>query len=251
MAQAVQQSGTRRTSNKWMRAFGIVLFLLCAGARAEVCNPAGLSGAYAVQLSGMTQISGTAKPFDSLGRLVFDGAGVLSGTSSTMFAGFLLGNLVTGSYKADWDCSVSWELQDDSGAYQHFRGRFSPDLSRGEFRQTDPGGLQRGVLRKIPARCTRADLRPKYRFTVSGSTTPMVEGQVARPVSGTGTFEVNDGVAVDQDCTVEFELRLLKKDTPPLTMRMRGVVTDGGKAILAIATDPGAMVAAELDSESK
>jgi len=234
-----------------MKAWGIVLFSLCAGARADICNPARLSGAYAVQLSGVTRISGTAKPTDSLGRLVFDGSGNLSGTSSTMLAGYLVGNPVTGFYKADWDCSVSWELQDDSGAYQHFRGTFSPDLNRGEFKQTDPGGVQHGVLRKIPAQCTRADLRPKYKFTVSGSTTPMVEGEEARQVSGQGTFEVNDAVAVDQDCTVRFELRLLNEDTPPLTVRMRGVVTDSGKTILAIATDPGTMVAAELDSESK
>src|SRR6058998_1132403 len=109
---------------------------------ADVCNPAKLFGPYAFQLSGTTTISSAPKPTASLGRIVFDGQGKVSGTSSAMFEGLLLGNPVTGSYEAKTDCTLTWQLQDDSGAYQHFSGSLSGDLSRGQFQQTDPGGAQ-------------------------------------------------------------------------------------------------------------
>ena len=48
-----------------------------AGA-ADACDPAKLGGAYGFQLSGQTTISGDSKPVVSVGRLVFDGHGVLS-----------------------------------------------------------------------------------------------------------------------------------------------------------------------------
>src|SRR3954467_358547 len=92
-------------------------FLLAHPVQAAVCNPAALAGPYAFQLSGSTDISGKPQPTSSLGRLVFDGKGNVTGTSSAMLAGFLQGNPVTGAYEAKEDCSLTWKLQDDSGAY--------------------------------------------------------------------------------------------------------------------------------------
>src|SRR5215467_15597851 len=110
-------------------ALGIVALLLMA----DVCDPTKLIGPYGLQLYGVTTISGTEKYATSLGRLVFDGHGSIRGISSAMFSGFLLGNPVTGSYEAHTDCSLTWQLQDDSGAYQHFTGRISPDGKRVGF----------------------------------------------------------------------------------------------------------------------
>jgi hypothetical protein len=138
-----------------------VLFSGLAAHAADVCNPTDLVGPYAFQLTGTTDISGTSKPTASLGRIVFDGNGGLSGTASATFRGLLLGNPVTGSYESTWDCSVTWQLQDDSGAYQHFRGMLSPDGTRVEFKQTDAGGAQRGIMRKTSDGCSGADLRQK------------------------------------------------------------------------------------------
>src|ERR1700730_9416796 len=114
----------RRVANPYAlwRASIVILITLpgfCAHA-ADVCNPADLIGPYAFQLSGTTKISGTPKPTASLGRIVFDGEGNLSGTASAMFEGLLLGNPVTGTYEAKSDCTVAWKIQDDSGAFQHF-----------------------------------------------------------------------------------------------------------------------------------
>jgi hypothetical protein len=228
-----------------------LLFLLpCAAAQAaDVCNPTKLAGPYAFQLSGSTTISGTSKPTASLGRIIFDGSGNLSGTASATFGGLLLGNPVTGTYEAKADCSVTWKLQDDSGALQHFSGTLSTDATRVQFRQTDPGGVQHGIMQKTSDACSTADLQKKYKFTVSGSTTPMQPGETPHTVSAEGKLDVveNGTFQVDSDCSVHFLLTLPSGSSP---MTMRGFLVNGGKEILAFQTDPGAMVAARFRSDS-
>ena len=231
-----------------MRFSSLLLLLLWPGAgamAADVCNPKKLVGPYAFQLSGLTTISGTPKPTASLGRITFDGSGTVSGTASATFSGLLLGNPVTGTYEAKSDCSVTWKLQDDSGAFQNFSGTISPDGTRVQFRQTDPGGAQHGIMQKTPDKCSTADLRKKYKFTVSGSTTPMQPGEVPHTVSAEGTLDVaeNGSFQVDSGCSVNFVLTVLPGPPP---MSMRGFLVNGGKEILAFQTDPGAMVAARL-----
>lgn len=221
----------------------------------DVCNPTNLAGPYAFQLSGSTAISGTPKPTASLGRITFDGSGSLSGTVSATFSGVLLGNAVTGAYEAKTDCSVTWKLQDDSGAFQNFSGTLSPDGTRVQFRQTDPGGAQRGIMQKTSDSCSAADLQKRYKFTVSGSTTPMQPGEVPQTISAEGTLDVaeNGSFQVDSDCSVHFVL-ILPSGPSPMTippMTMRGFLVNGGKEILAFQTDPGAMVAARFRSDAK
>ena len=163
-----------------MRTNGLLLLVLVPGwaaQAADVCNPADLLGPYAFQLTGLTDIAGTPKPTVSLGRIAFDGRGGLSGTASATFSGLLLGNPVTGSYEAKSDCSVIWKLQDDSGGFQNFSGTLSRDGTSVQFKQTDPGGAQRGIMQKTSDACSAADLQKKYYFTVSGSTTPMTTGR--------------------------------------------------------------------------
>lgn len=234
------------------------LFLLAIpfAQAANVCNPADLVGPYAFQLTGSTDISGTPEPTVGVGRIDFDGRGSLSGTASATFRGLLLGNPVTGSYEAKSDCSVIWKLQDDSGAFQNFSGSLSSDGTRVQFQQTDPGGAQRGIMRKISGACSAADLLKKYDFTVSGSVMPMLDGEVAHAVSAKGTVDIaeNGSFEVDSDCSVVFEWTLPDQDgqaTEPLPMAMRGFLVNGGKEILAFQTDPGAMVAARFTSNGK
>ena len=242
----------------YMRPNALFLLLLLPGAEAQaadVCNPTKLAGHYAFQLSGSTTISGAPKPTASLGLITFDGSGSLSGTASATFSGVLLGNPVTGTYEAKSDCSITWKLQDDSGGFQNFSGTLSPDGTRVQFRQTDPGGAQRGIMQKTPDACSAADLQKKYKFTVSGSTTPVQPGEVARTISTEGTLDVaeNGTFQVDNDCSVHFVLTL-PAGPSPLTippMTMRGFLVNGGTEILAFQIDPGAMVAARFKSDSK
>jgi hypothetical protein len=224
---------------------------------ADVCNPADLVGPYVFQLTGLTNISGAPRPTVSLGRLVFDGRGGVSGMASATFRGLLLGNPVTGSYESKSDCSITWKLQDDSGAFQNFSGKLSSDATSAQFTQTDPGGAQRGILQKTSDSCSAANLMKSYSYTVSGSTTPMQSGQVSHMVSGTGTLDTagNGSFQVDSDCSVQFVLILPAQDgqvaEPSPIMSMRGFLVNGGKEILAFQTDPGAMVAARFTSDGR
>ena len=157
---------------------------------------------------------------------------------------------MTGTYEANSDCSVTWKLQDDSGGFQNFSGTLSADATSLLFKQTDPGGAQRGIMKKIPGACSAADLLKTYYFTVSGSTTPMLPGEVPHTVSAKGTLDTarNGGFLVDTDCSVTFGLTL---GADPSPINMRGFLVNGGKEILAFQIDPGAMVAARLTSDAK
>jgi hypothetical protein len=243
-----------------MRTNWLFLGLLLASftsQAADVCNPADLVGPYAFQLTGLTDISGTPKPTVSLGRLIFDGRGSLSGTASATFTGLLLGNPVTGSYESKSDCSITWKLQDTSGAFQNFSGTLSADSASAQFKQTDPGGAQRGIMKKTSDACSAANLMKTYAYTVSGRTTPMQPGEVSHILSGKGTLDTarNDSFQVDSDCSVRFVLILPAQDgevaEPSPVMNMRGFLVDGGKEILAFQTDPGAMVAARFTSDGR
>ena len=232
-----------------MRANWLLILALPAAQAAladDVCNPPNLLGPYAFQLTGATGISGTPQPSASLGRVVFDGRGNLSGTASATFSGFLLGNPVTGSYEAKSDCSVTWKLQDDSGAFQNFAGKLSADGSELQFRQTDPGAGPKGIMKKTPETCSAADLSKRYTFEISGSTTPMKDGDAPpHAVAAKGTLDVaeNGSFRVESDCGVRFDLKVADPDGQPTLIGIRGFLVSGGKEILAFQTDPGAMVA--------
>ncbi len=240
-------------------AFGICLAI---PARADdVCDPAKFVGTYGFQLTGNTTISGDSKPVVSVGRLIFDGHGVLSGYASVNFAGFFLGNPVTGTYESHTDCSIAWSLQDDSGAFQHFSGKLTPDNLSATFHQSDPGGAQRGLLQMVAPKCAAASFAPRYTFGLAGSTTPMNPGDAARTVSTEGTVEADAAgnlkitipnaaptagtITVDSDCFVQVAMTLPSGDT----VNLRGVLVNGGKQILAMQTDPGAIVSVKFNAK--
>ena len=229
--------------------------LVASAQTTNVCDPAKLQGAYGFQLSGRTTISGDSKPVASIGRLEFDGQGAISGVSSVNFAGYFLGNPVTGKYEAQTDCSIVWSLQDDSGAWQHFEGKLTPDLLAAQFHQTDPGGAANGTMQMVAPTCSAAGLAARYSFSLSGNVLPMNPGDVPRRISVTGmaepdaagTIELTIGeaagsgtIAIDADCIAQLTLALPSGDT----VALRGVLVDGGKRILAIETDPGSTVIA-------
>jgi len=232
---------------------------------ADVCDPAKFDGAYGFQLSGHTTISGDSKPVVSVGRLVFAGnplgEGVVSGYSSVNFAGYFLGNPVTGTYESHEDCTVTWSLQDDSGAFQHFSGKLTPDTLSAQFHQSDPGGAQNGLLQKVAPKCEAKSLAPLYTFGISGSSTPMNPGDAARNISAEGTMEPDAAgnlkitipnsaatagtITVDSDCFAQIAMTLPSGDP----VALRGVLVNGGKQILAMETDPGTTVTAKFNAK--
>jgi len=230
---------------------------------AEVCDPKNLQGPYGFQLSGETNISGESKPVASIGRMVLADDGKISGYSTAMFAGYLLGNIVSGAFEARWDCTITWSLQDDSGAFQHFSGVATSDGNRVHFSQTDPGGAQNGSMARISVECKASDLRQAYAFTASGTTIPMIPGGTASTVAAKGLIQTDENasfklassdhsaeptdvtIAVDGECIVDIQLTLPASGAgTAVATILRGILIDEGKQILAIATDPGAMVSA-------
>jgi hypothetical protein len=129
------------------------------------------------------------------------------------------------------------------------------------FSQTDPGGAQHGTMVKTAAACTTADLRKEYGFTLSGTSIPMQPGESAGTIAAKGLIKADDSgnfklalgaswaamtdvtITVDAECIVDMEIVVPGGDAKSATpMKLRGVLTDAGKEILAIQTDPGAMV---------
>jgi hypothetical protein len=229
------------SESMWTR---LLLLYLCAASAhaADICDPVRFGGPYAFLLSGMTAIGSAPQPTVSIGRIIFDGSGKISGTSSATFSGLLLGNPVTGSYEARRDCTLNWQLQDDSGAFQHFTGKLSGDAARIPFRQTDPGGTS-GVMQRTADNCSSTDLKRNYEYTVAGVIKAMNPGYAGRDVSARGVLDTARGgdFKVDSDCSVHFSLNL-----PDGAAKMRGFLVNGGKEILGFQTDPGAMVSVRL-----
>src|SRR5438270_3669625 len=210
-----------------MRAL-LLAALLSAAASAQVCGGNDLSGAYGFQLSGSTSIAGLPKPMAAIGRVIFESGGHINGTSSVNFGGLFLGNPVTGNYTFQTDCSLTFELQDDSGAWQHFRGTLEPGGARGSFHQTDPGTGGRGVFQKLSDACTAGSFRGRFAVTIgSHKTVTVADGN--GNLSSTGETTNSGTYTVDSDCFVQLNFGV----------QLRGVLVNGGKTVLAVQTDPG------------
>ncbi len=223
---------------------------------ADLCAAGDLVGPYAFQFSGISTISNAPAPVAGVARLDFDGKDAVSGYSSVNFDGLLLGNPVTGSYEVSSDCKLFWRLQDDSGGYQHFSGVVRPGSKRIEVRQTDSGAGTRGVLEKTSDACKASDFRGRYGFTLSGTSAPLATGGGARGILVNGIADA-DGVAgltvtgqvqgrgsfeVDPDCVVRIEVE-------EGAVKLRGILVNGGKAAVAIQTNPGEPVSARFAAQ--
>ena len=171
--------------------------------------------------------------------------------SSVNFNGYFLGNPVTGAYEIREDCSVIWSLQDDSGGFQHFAGRASPDGSKIEFHQTDPGSGVHGTLEKVAGGCTTASFQGRFAFTLGGTSTPFEQARVrvvaekaVADADGNGHVTLTEGgvrrrgtYEVDNDCFTKIAYE---------GTNLRGIIVRGGGEILAIQTDPKVSAAGRL-----
>jgi hypothetical protein len=81
----------------------------------------------------------------------------------------------------------------------------------------------------------------------------MQEGDSGRNVTAKGTVDVarNGTFQVESDCTVQLDLVLLGPTQRLVSLRMRGILVNGGREILAIQTDPGAMVQARFIADAR
>ena len=247
-----------------MRApFLILAAVVPVACAADVCNPRDFQGVYGFQLAGTTTISSQPQPVVSVGRLVFDGSGAVSGVSSLSFTGLSLGNPITGKYEVRENCSVSWSLQDDSGNHQHFEGTMTADARSVRFRQSDPGSGAQGTLVKAADACQDRDFQARYRYSISGKRIDVGTAQVSGSFSARGVMERRGGqltltvdddsakpatgtVQVDGDCFVHLELSFPSSSADRLEMNFRGILVDNGNGLLGMATDPGSALSLRL-----
>jgi hypothetical protein len=211
-----------------MRA--VLLFaLLSSAAWADACGASDLSGAYGFRHAGMSSISGAPKPFATVGRLVFGEDRHIQGTSSVNFGGIFLGNPVTGNYDSRTDCTFTFELQDDSGAWQHFSGHLRSGGAAGTYTQTDPGVQGGGLLERTPETCGNKALQGHFAVTIGAENTETDADGDGHFRSASGAAKNSGTYTVDSDCLVEIDFG----------NHMRGVVVAGGKTVLAVQTEPG------------
>ena len=239
----------------WLLVLGLPCF-------AAVCSETDFLGTYGFQLSGTTTISGVETPIASIGRLVLEADGKMSGVSSVNFNGLFLGNPVTGTYKIQTDCSVTWGLQDDSGAWQRFAGSAEPGGASVQFHQTDPGTVNtRGVFERTPADCGAQAFQGRYALSITGRGTPYKTSGAPGRLSADGTAEA-DGAgnlaltwsggktsgtySVDSDCTVQLEFGIAPDQDSSDLVKLRGILVNGGKEVLAVQTDPERVAVAKL-----
>jgi hypothetical protein len=228
----------------WLIFLGLVS--VSAIHAANVCGEWEVLGPYGAQFSGITRIAETPKPAVGLSRLVFNEDKGVSGYSSVSFDGLLLGNPVTGTYEINSDCTMTWSLQDDSGAFQHFSGTVTPGGNKVDFRQTDPDTGQHGIMERTSDSCTAEDFKSRYAFTMAAAKGTLdvtadgtftiksltIEGTpIDVPASGTFT--------VDPDCIVHITFG-------DGEINLRGILVNNGAEILAIQIDPGKTVAARF-----
>jgi hypothetical protein len=251
-----------------MRRLLLLLCLMVLGglpASAQVCGSADVQGAYGFQLSGTTTIGVDGpQPLVAIGRLVFDAERVVSGVSSVDLNGYFLGNPVTGTYEFKTDCTLTFQLQDDSGAFQHFTGVAKEGGASVEFHQTDDGAGGHGVLEKTPNDCKTESFHGSYAFALSGTASQFATDQPAGSVfSVQGTVDA-DGVGnlalttaggkttgsykLDSDCIAEMELGVSDGNSASI-LKMRGVLVNEGKRLLAVESDPARTATARFTAK--
>ena len=138
----------------------------------------------------------------------------------------------------------------------------TPGGGGAQIRQTDPGAGVRGVLQKTSDACSTSDFQGRYVFALSGISTPFtnvagrsvsIEGIV--DADGNGHYNFTQTVSqngeptppsagkyeVDSDCIVQLEFGSAK---------LRGILVNGGKDVLAIQTDPGQTATARFSADA-
>jgi hypothetical protein len=226
-----------------------ILLASAIASAAATCTENDVQGSYGFELTGATTITGLPKSVSGVGRLDLGPDGKITGISSINFDGMYLGNPVTGAYEVKEDCTMTWRLQDDSGAWQHFAGTVEPGSASIEFHQTDPGATNtRGILEKTPPSCANALLLGRYVVSIAGRDTSYTDpGRIsasgAAQADGAGNVIItwpqgqSAGIySVDSDCRVELELGLAAGADSAAPATLRGVIVNGGNKIVAVQT---------------
>ena len=244
----------------------VLATLAATPAAADVCGRNDVYGSYGFQLTGTTTIGVNGpQPQAAMGRLQFGDDRVVSGVSSVNLNGYFLGNPVTGTYEFHTDCTLTFQLQDDSGAFQHFQGLATSGGKSVEIHQTDPGAGGRGVLDRTPASCSAASLKGSYALAITGTASQFATDQTPGAVFSLGGTLDADGAGnlalttadgakttgsytVDSDCIAEMQVGVTAGDSAGI-VKVRGVLVKDGKLVLGVESDPAHTAAVRLTAK--
>jgi hypothetical protein len=243
----------------WLLALSAISVLPAA---AQACGYYDVQGAYGIQLSGTTTVGVDGRqPLASVGRLVFDDDGGVTGITSVDMAGYFLGNPVTGTYTFTTQCALTFDLRDDSGGLEHFRGIAIPGGASVRIQQTDEDTGETGVLERTPSGCGNPSFQGAYDFTLSGTASQFdtqerpgsafsIHGTVIADGAGNLVFQTAAGkttgsYSLDSDCVAEIELGLVTGDSAGI-LKLRGVLVKNGKLLLAVESDPARIATARF-----
>ncbi|HTX39879.1 MAG TPA: hypothetical protein VME43_32900 [Bryobacteraceae bacterium] len=250
-----------------MRAI-LLLCLIGIGApsaAAQVCGRYDVRGAYGIQLYGTTTIGANGtQPMAGIGRVYFGDDGGVTAVTSVNLDGYFLGNPVTGTYTFNNHCALTFDVRDQSGGTEHFRGTATEGGQTVEIRQTDPETGERGVLERTPATCRNASFQGVFTFSLSGTASQFdteeapgsafsIEGTVTADGAGNLVFASAAGKTtgtyqLDSDCVAEIELGILKGDSAGI-LKLRGVLVKQGKLLLAAESDPARIATARFTAK--
>lgn len=235
------------------------------------CNNSDLRGNYGFSargttLNGVPIPSALLGPFASAGSATYDGEGHVSLTAMASFNGVVQPAAASGTYQVGPDCIYTSSL--DNGTT--FRGVIANNRQELFILQTSPATVIAGTAQKLngtlpraadlalrPARCMDKSVRGSYAFIAEGfAGPPTVPPESAGPLAGVGTVAYEaDGsfllnaqrsvngtldpaplalggkYEVDRDCSITMDF--------DVGFHFSGVVSNGGKDIGFVETDPG------------
>jgi hypothetical protein len=126
------------------------------GSRALRCSPRTIRGSYGSHIKGtfiLPPPAGSTQPpasvpLASVGRLVFDGVGAVSGTDTNSFGGTISTSAITGTYAVNEDCTGTLDVTFPTG-FTVTNDIVIVDGGREiAFIQTNPGALVTGVFKR-------------------------------------------------------------------------------------------------------
>lgn len=113
------------------------------------CGEHTLRGSYGTNISGTFFLSPTMPiPIASVGRLVFDGVGNVSGTDSNSFGGTFSRSAVTGTYTVEGDCTGTLTVTFPNGFVITNDIVIVDSGKEVSLIQTNPGAVVTGVLKR-------------------------------------------------------------------------------------------------------
>jgi hypothetical protein len=112
------------------------------------CTASNLQDNWVIQALGSNIVAGGR--FSQVGKLRFDGAGNVVGTTGSSLHGVIVRGSVSGTYNVRSDCSLSVSLTDENGVVSHIFGAFFDDGSQFDFIYSDDGVVFQGTAKQAP-----------------------------------------------------------------------------------------------------